>query len=78
MYIFGMMISFILHAYLCHLTNMIRPAKRDQVGTKYISSENVQYLKFCVQYLLYVSFTMFIIKLFIDVKNFTLSTYTDQ
>ena len=47
------------------------PAKRDQVGTKYTSSQNDAYLEFCVQYLHPASCIMLLIKFFIDDKHFT-------
>ena len=46
-----------------------RPAKWDQVGTKYTISQYGKYLEFCVQYLLSVSCKMLPIKLLIDGKN---------
>ena len=50
---------------------MTRPAKRDQVGTKYTISQNGTYLELCVQYLLSVSCKMLPMKLLIDGKKFT-------
>ena len=47
------------------------PAKRDQVGTKYTTSQNGTYLEFCVQYVNSVSCTMLPMKLCIDVENCT-------
>ena len=54
------------------------PAKRDQVGTKYIISQNGTYLEFCAQYLLSVSCKMLPMKLLIDGKNFTLVALADN
>ena len=50
---------------------MTGPAKRDQVGTKYTTSQNGTYLEFCVEYLHSVSYTMLPMKLCIDVENVT-------
>ena len=49
---------------------MTGPAIKDQVGTKYTISENHKYLMFCEQHLLFVSYEMLPIELFIDGKNF--------
>ena len=54
----------------CHMTYVTAPAKRDQVATKHTVSQNYTYLKFCVQYLPYVSFEMQHTKVFIDGKMF--------
>ena len=56
---------------------MTGPAKRDQVGTKYIS-QNSTYLEFCVQYLLPVNCKMLPMKMFIYVKNFTYIALADH
>ena len=53
-----------------HMIYVTAPAKKDQVGTKYTISQNYTYLKFCVQYLLSVSFEMQHTKVFIDGKMF--------
>ena len=45
------------------------PAKRDQVGTKYTTSQNGTYLEFCVEYLHSVSCAMLPMKFCIDVEN---------
>ena len=57
---------------------MTGPAKRDQVGTKYIISQNGTYLEFCAQYLLSVRCKMLTMKLLIDGKNFTLVALADN
>ena len=54
------------------------PAKKDQVGTKYTISENHKYLTFCVQHLLFVSYKMLPIKLFVDDKNFISMALADH
>ena len=56
--------------YLRCFINVTGPAKRDQVGTKYIISQNGTYLEFCVQYLLSVSCKMLPMKVFIYGKIF--------
>ena len=48
-----------------------RPAKRDQVGTKYTISQNGTYLEFCVKCLHSVSCTMLPMKLCVDGENYT-------
>ena len=50
---------------------MTRPAKRDQVGTKYTISQNGKYVEFFGQYLVSVSCKMLPIILRIEGKNFT-------
>ena len=54
------------------------PVKRDQVGTKYIISQNGIYLEFYAQYLLCVNCEMLPIKLFIYFKNFTYIAVVDH
>ena len=54
------------------------PAKRDQVGTKYIISQNGTYLEFCVQYLFSVSCRMLLMQLLIDCKKFTYIALADH
>ena len=47
------------NSYLSHhwlFTFVTGPVNRDQVGTKYTISQNIKYLKFCVQHLVSVSF----------------------
>ena len=48
------------------MPNVTGPAKRDQVGTKYIISQNGTYLEFCVQYLFSVSCRTLPMQLLID------------
>ena len=55
--------------YLLYVTG---PAKRDQVGTKYIISHNGKYLDVCVYYLVSVNCKIFPITLYMDDKNFIL------
>ena len=50
------------------LSNVTGPAKMDQVGKKYIISQNGKYLEFCGQYLLSVSCKMLAIEFFSMVK----------
>ena len=58
--------------------NVTRPAKTDQVGTKYTISQNGKYLEFCVQYLLSVSYKRLRITLCIDGKTFTSTAFADH
>ena len=46
-------------------------SKKDQVGAKYIISQNDTYLEYCVQYLLSVHCIMLPVELLIHGKNFT-------
>ena len=62
-------------------TYVTGPAKRDQVGTcttKYTLSQNGEYLEFCAQYLVSVSYNMLPIKLCIVHINFTSIALADQ
>ena len=70
--------SIYLHMYICSITYVTGPAKRDQVGTKYTISLNGKYLEFCVQYLVSVSCTTLPIKLCFDGKIFTLIAVADH
>ena len=53
-------------------------AKRDQVVTKYILSQNGTYLEFCVKYLLSVSCKMLPMTCLIDSKNFSCVALEDH
>ena len=61
-----------------NLTYVTGPAKRNQVGTKYIISQNGKYLEFCVQYLLSISCKLLAIELFFDGENFTSISLADD
>ena len=54
------------------------PVKRDQVGTKYTTTQNGKYLEFCEQYLHSVTCTIFPMKLCIDVENCTYIALADH
>ena len=54
------------------------PAKRDQMGTKYIISQNSRYREFFVQYLLSVSCKLLPMTLFIYGKNFASIVLADH
>ena len=54
------------------------PAKRDQVGTRYIISQHRTYLEFWVYYLLSVNCKMLLMKLCIDGENFTYIASADH
>ena len=54
------------------------PAKRNQVGTKYIISQNGKYREFCVQYVFSVSCKVLAIELLFDGENFTSISLADD
>ena len=62
----------------CDVLNTTKPAKRDQMGTKYIISQNGTYVEFYVQCFLSVSCKMLLMKLLIDNKNFTYTAVADH
>ena len=67
------------HAYIVKfLLYVTGPAKRDQVGTKYIISQNGIYLELRVQYLLSVRCKMLPLKVFMYGKIFTYIDLADH
>ena len=60
------------------IINVTGPAKRDQVGTRYIISQNRTYLEFWVYYSLSVNCKMLLMQLVIDGENFTYIASADH
>ena len=63
---------------LFYYTYVTGPAKRDQVGTKYIISQNDKKLEYCLQYLLSVTCVMLPMELLIHGKTFTYIASADH